>query len=301
MAPVPAVSSFGHSMVRKPSEPRIYAPDELLGRVVTLRVRRVTSAGALLAREGDDDRAAVLLPLRELVPKVGEEVEVFVYLSDDQPIATTVWPKVTRDEVAFLEVRDLTSFGAFVDWGLPKELLVPLDEQIRDVRVGERHPIGVYVDDSGRLAGTMKVAELLKGRGAFQPGDWVYGEAWRRDPELGVFAIVEKRYVGLLPIEEPHNLLRGEAARFRVSHVHRDGKLELSLRGPAHEERDNDARKILEVLARPNPPRVSDRSDPEELRRLFGLSKKAFKRAVGGLLKRGSVVLGDDGIVEVRR
>lgn len=287
-------------MLRKPSEPRVYAPDELLGRVVPLRVRRVTNAGALLAREGDDDRSAVLLPIRELVPKVGEEVEVFTYLSDDQPVATTAWPKVTRDEVAFLEVKDLTNFGAFVDWGLPKELLVPLDEQIRDVRVGDRHAIGVYVDDSGRLAGTMKVAEMLKGRGDFQAGDWVYGEAWRRDPDLGVFVIVEKKFVGLLPIAEPHNLSRGEAARFRVSHVHRDGKIELSLRAPAHEERDNDARKIVEVLSRPNAPRVSDKSDPEQLRQLFGLSKKAFKRAVGGLLKSGAVVLESDGTVKVK-
>jgi predicted RNA-binding protein (virulence factor B family) len=284
-------------MLRKPSDPRRYAPDELLGRVVPLRVRRVTSAGALLAREGDDDRAAVLLPLREVVPKVGDELEVFVYLADDEPIATMTWPKVTRDEVAFLEVKDLTNFGAFVDWGLPKELLVPLDEQIRDVRVGERHPIGVYLDDTGRLAGTMRVTEMLKGHGEFAVGDWVFGEAWRRDPELGVFVIVEKRYVGLLPITEPHELSRGEAARFRVSHVHRDGKIELSLRGPAHEERENDAKKILDVLSRANAPRVSDRSDPDQLRALFGLSKKAFKRAVGGLLKTGAVVLDEQGHV----
>ena len=283
--------------VRNPSEPRRHVPDELLGRVVPLRARRVTTAGALLGRDGDDDRAAVLLPLRELVPKLGDEVEVFIYLADDQPVATTQWPKVTRDEVAFLEVKDLTNFGAFVDWGLPKELLVPLDEQIRDVRVGERHPIGVYVDDSGRLAGTMKVAEMLKARPSFAVGDWVFGEAWRRDPELGVFVIVEKRYVGLLPIDEPHNLSRGEASRFRVSHVHRDGKIELSLRAPAHEERDKDAQKIVEVLTRSSALRVSDRSDPDQIRALFGLSKKAFKRAVGGLLKSGAAKLDEQGNV----
>jgi predicted RNA-binding protein (virulence factor B family) len=289
-------------MMRKPSEGRRHVPDDLLGRVSTLRVRRLTSAGALLAREGDDDRAAVLLPGRERRVDVGDEVEVFVYLADDEPVATTTWPKVTRDEVAFLEVRDLAPFGAFVDWGLPKELLVPREEQIRDMHPGERHPIGVYVDDSGRLAGTMRVAEMLKERPNVQVGDWVFGEAWRRDPELGVFVIVEKRYVGLLPIDEPHQLSRGEAARFRVSHVHRDGKIELSLRAPAHEERDSDAKKILEVLARPNAARVSDRSDPEQIRALFGLSKKAFKRAVGGLLKSGAVVLEDDGrVVPVKR
>jgi uncharacterized protein len=280
-----------------------HVPDELLGRVATLRVRRILAEGALLARESDEERDAVLLPRREVDDaKEGDALEVFIYLdSDDAPIATRARPKVMRDEVAFLTVTDLLPYGAFVDWGLPKELLVPKDEQIRDVLVGERHAIGVYLDDTGRLAGTMRVSEMLKGRGDYRVGDWVDGEAWRKDPELGIFVIVEKRVVGLLPATEPTSLARGEADRFRISHVHRDGKIELSLRALAHQERDNDARKILDVLSRADAPKVSENATPDELRALFGLSKKAFKRAVGGLLREGTVDVDADGAVTLRR
>jgi len=271
-----------------------------LGRRVRLRVRRFASPGAFLSRLSGEDAPdeVVLLPRRD-VPEgteIGDELEVFLYLdSEDHPIATTAFPTVMRDEVSFLEVRDVTPFGAFVDWGLPKDLLVPKAELLRDVRVGDRQPIGVYVDDTGRLAGTMRVSEMLRAIGDFKPDEWVEGEAWRKEPGLGVFVIVERRFVGLLPEQEPHRLSRGEAARFRVSHLHPDGKIELSLRAPAHEQRDADAERILAVLSRPDPPSVSDDSSPEQIRALFGLSKKAFKRAVGGLLKRGAVTLGEGG------
>lgn len=270
---------------------------DLLGRRATLIVRRFASPGAFLSEEEQPDDV-ILLPRRE-VPEgcaVGDELTVFVYLdSDDKPIATTAEPKVMRDRVAFLEVRDVAPFGAFVDWGLPKDLLVPGAEQLRDVRVGDRHPIGVYLDDTGRLAGTMRVSEMLKAIGEFELDEWVEGEAWRKEPGLGIFVIVERRFVGLLPEQEPSRLARGERAKFRVAHVHKDGKIELSLRAPAHQQRDADADAILAVLGRPRPPVVSDDSSPEQIRALFGLSKKAFKRAVGGLLKRGAVTVGEGG------
>src|SRR5205823_302807 len=159
--------------------------------------------------------------------------------------------------------------------------------------VGERHPIGLVIDRSGRLAGTMRVSEMLRNKPRAKLGDWVEGEAWRNDAEIGVFVILEKTYVGLLPKSEPHGLKRGERGRFRVVHVHADGKIELSLRGAAHDERDADGRKILDVLAREPSLRVSDDSTPEEIRARFGLSKKAFKRAAGGLLKRGAIEVRD--------
>ena len=90
-------------------------------------------------------------------------LEVFVYLdSEDRPVATLREPKVVLGEVAFMTVTALAPFGAFVDWGMPKELLVPLGEQTREMRLGDRHPVGVYVDDTGRLAGTMRIAEMLE-------------------------------------------------------------------------------------------------------------------------------------------
>jgi predicted RNA-binding protein (virulence factor B family) len=141
------------------------------------------------------------------------------------------------------------------------------------------------------------VSERLGQIGEFSVDEWVFGEAWRKEPGLGIFVIVEKAFLGLLPENEPSSLNRGDFGRFRVARVHRDGKIELSLRGAAHEEIEKDARTILAALQRPRPPRLSDHSSPEEIRAAFGLSKKAFKRAVGGLLKRGAVRLEDDGVV----
>ncbi len=269
-------------------------------------MRRLVGAGALLstgeARAGGAERL-LLLPRREVPGGTaeGDAIEVFVHLdSEDTPGATPRAPKAALGEVAFLEVKAIAQFGAFFDWGLPKDLLVPNEEQVRDLAIGERHPIGVYLDETRRLAGTMRVSEMLRGAPPFAAGAWVEGEAWRKEPGLGVFVIVERRWVGLLPEHEPARLSRGERARFRVSHVHRDGKIELSLRALAHEERERDAAKILEVLARPPAERFGDRSRPERIRDLFGLSKKAFKRALGGLLDRGEVSLDDEGLVVVR-
>src|ERR1700690_953621 len=276
--------------------------DDLLGRFATLAIRRFGPPGAFLAARAKGDEAdATLLLIGSEIPKgakEGDELRVFVYLdSEARPIATTRVAKLELGQVAFLEVTACTEFGAFVDWGLGKELLVPFAEQTVDLAAGARHPIGLYVDKSGRLAGTMRVAEMLdQSKAELRLDEWVEGEAWRNDPDIGLFVIVAHAFIGLVPASEPHNLARGQAARFRVSSLLPDGKIELSLRGHAHEELENDARAILDVLARPGAPRVGDRSSPEEVRAVFGLSKKAFKRAVGRLLKERAITIGADGL-----
>ncbi|HEY5938816.1 MAG TPA: S1-like domain-containing RNA-binding protein, partial [Kofleriaceae bacterium] len=279
----------------------------VLGRRVRLPVLRVVAPGAFLAIDPDesgDDAPVVLLPSADVPAetRAGDMIEVFLYLdSDDRPIATTREPRLTLGEVTFLEVTAITQIGAFVDWGLAKELLVPYAEQGRELHVGERQPIGLYLDKSKRLAGTMFVTEMLGlPPSGIRAGAWVSGEAWRNEPELGLFAILERSYVGLVPASEPHRLRRGERAEFRIAHVLPDGKVVLSLRKHAHEEIASDAETILAVLSRAGAPAVGDRSDPEVIRDLFGLSKKAFKRAVGGLLKAGKVVIDDRGCVVVR-
>lgn len=266
----------------------------------------MTTPGAFLAvssGEVGEGAPVVLLPRAE-IPKgaaVGDELLVFIYLdSEGRPIATTRTPKLELGEVAFLKVTACTSFGAFVDWGLPKELLVPFAQQTRELRVGDSVPIGLYIDPSGRLAGTMRVTEMLESEASgFELEDWVEGEAWRYQPELGLFVIVRRRFLGLVPKHEPHALRPGQAARFRVSNLFDDGKMELSLRGHAHQEIAGDARKLLERLRAPGAPRVGDHSSPDEIRRIFGLSKKAFKRAVGSLLKQRRISIDDAGFVVV--
>lgn len=270
--------------------------DDLLGTTVTLRVRRVGAPGVFLELGPEPDDFCVLLPHAELDDpvKAGDELEVFLCLdSSDRPIATLRTPALQLHEVAFLEISDTTRFGAFAEWGLPKQLLIPFAEQTRDLARGDLCAVGLIRDSSGRLAGTMRIRELLQEGGAFQVGEWVEGEAWREEPGVGVFVILERRFVGLLPEREPHDLRRGQATSFRVTQVWPDGRVELSLRGLAHDELAADAALVLEQLRTARAP-VSDRASAEEIRARFGLSRKAFKRAVGRLLKQGDVKLDAD-------
>ena len=271
-------------------------PDKLIGRSLPFIVGAIGSRVATLL---NDARDVVPLPVRELPAgsQVGDELTVFITRgADGELVATTATPLVELNQVRFLTASALTPVGPFFDWGLGKELLVPYAEQTQDVRVGARHAIGLIVGRDGRLVGTMRVAELLREpRGGFEAGDWVDGEAWRNDPEIGLFVILDRSYIGLLPASEPHRLKRGEAASFRVSRVLPDGRVSLSLREPAHEALDRDAEHLLAVLSRRGAPGVNDKSSPEQIRAVFGLAKKAFKRAAGRLLKEERIALDDAG------
>lgn len=277
-----------------------------LGQVVTLEVKRRTPPGLYLGTptieaDGPTSDETVLLPNRE-APDVadGTALEVFLYLdSEDRLIASIKRPAIVLGEVAFLLCRDRANFGAFFDWGLTKELLVPNALQTREVRVGDRMPVGLIVDDTGRLAGTMRVSEMLNAAPGAKVGDWIQGQLLRVEPGIGTFFVLAKRSIGLVPDQEPHGLRRGDEARLRVAKVHKDGKVELSLRALAHEVIGDDGEVILAALRQKNPPRLGDHSDPDEIRAVFGLSKKAFKRAVGGLLKAKKVVIGPDGVVRL--
>lgn len=281
---------------------------KLLGRMASLKVLRFGPPGAFLTIEDEAPERpgapTILLPGAEVPEGVraGDRVEVFVHLdSEDRPIATTREPALRLGEVAFLEVSDVAPFGAFCRWGLLKDLLVPRAEQTRDVHVGERHAVGLYLDDTGRLAGTMRVSEMLRDEPRVARDEWVEGVAFRREPEIGTFIIIGKKWIGLLPAAEPNQLRRGESARFRVATILPDGKVELSLRDVAHRQVDKDEQHILQVLEKKGTPRIGDKSSPEQIFSVCGLSKKAFKRAVGGLLKKRLVTIDDGGFVALAR
>jgi uncharacterized protein len=286
------------------SVPPSHPFEHALGRFVELEIRRFGSAGAFLAEPESAAGAPTLLLLGHEIEqgaREGDRLQVFVYLdSEGRPLATTTEPKLALGEVTFLRVSALAPFGAFMDWGLPRDLLVPLREQTVPLQIGDRQPIGLYLDDAtGRLTGTMRVSEMLrKDARDLEQDQWLDGEAWRREPEIGVFVIVERRHLGLLPAHEPHSLERGAKARFRITNILPDGKMELSLRAHAHQQLTGDAEHVLARLKRPGAPQVGDRSSPEQIQDYFGLSKKAFKRAVGRLLKEGSVELSPKGHVK---
>jgi uncharacterized protein len=227
---------------------------------------------------------------------LGTAVTVFVYRDGSGALAiTTHMPKLYLGEVTFLTVTAVTDIGGFVDWGLGKELLVPFAEQTTDLAVGDRHAFGLYLDKTGRLAATMRVRDLFAAPSGFSLDEWVEGEAWRDEPAIGLFVILERTYVGLVPASEPHILARGQTATFRIAHVLPDGKVVLSLRGHAHHELEHDAAAILAVVSKRGAAPVGDRLPPDEIRARFGLSKKAFKRAVGRLLRDRVVTVDGDG------
>jgi uncharacterized protein len=184
---------------------------------------------------------------------------------------------------------------------MPKELLCPKGEQTRDLRQGDIHPIALYIDSSERLAGTMKVREYLWSEGEFEEGEWAQGEAWRSEEGVGVFVILEKNFLGLVPEAEPTNIARGESRAFRVAKLLPDGKLVLSLRALAHEAMDGDAEKILSYLQENPGSTLGDKSSPASIEAAVGISKKAFKRAAGKLFRQGAVKIEDDGTLRIKK
>lgn len=232
---------------------------------------------------------------------VGQELEVFL-MTDAQgaPRASLTLPLLSWGEVRFLEVTADTDLGVFVDWGLPKELLVPQREQLVRMRIGQRYPIALKTDRQGRLLGTAQVAELLhKEPHEFKIEQWVTGEAWRNDPLIGLFVIIERKWVGLVPKDEPHRQARGQESKYRVNQVLPDGKIDLSLRASGAEELPNDVELVFDILTRDPALRVGDDSPPDQIRDVFGISKKAFKRVLGVLFKRGDIEFDAKGFARV--
>lgn len=265
-----------------------------LGKTQTRKIKSISAPGAIL--EGN-----ILLPKR-FVPegaKVNDEVDVFLLRdSEDRPIATTRHPKVQVGELALLVVKDVSRQGAFLDWGLDKDLFLPFQEQMHHVKVGEKVLIYCYLDKSDRLCSTMRIKNHFSFPNHLKENDWVDGVVYANNPEIGAFVLVEQRYNGLIPADGSRGALRiGETVHARVERIKPDGKIDLSLQIRAHEQMDADSAAILQMIkANHGFLRVNDKSDPETIRMLFGLSKAQFKRCVGRLLKQGRIVFCEDGI-----
>lgn len=236
----------------------------------------------------------VLLPKKQ-VPKgvePGDPVEVFLYKdSSDRLIATTAMPKIVLGELAVLTVKDTGRIGAFLDWGLEKDLLLPFREQTKKVKKGDQVLVALYVDKTGRLCATMKVYDKLSKDSPYQKDDHVEGIVYELSDNFGVFVAVDNCYSALIPKREPSGDLKvGDRVQARVTKVHEDGKMDLSVREKAFIQMDVDAQMIMkrmEELGGRLP--FNDKADPEIIKAEFGLSKNAFKRAVGRLLKERKI------------
>ncbi len=265
-----------------------------LGEKQVLKVERFRDFGAYLT----DGESTVLLPKKELPENLreGDEIEVFLYKdSSDRLIATTRQSALTLHQTALLKVREVSKIGAFLDWGLEKDLLLPFHEQTRRVQAGEEVLAALYIDKSGRLAATMNVYPYLRTDSPYLPDQTVQGRIYEKSDNFGVFVAVDDCYSALIPKQEEAGDLRiGDVIRARVTKVRPDGKLNLAVRRKAYLQLDADAELILKgideyegVLP------FDDKVSPEIIKREFGLSKNAFKRAVGHLMKQGLVRIED--------
>ena len=279
-----------------------------LGKLQTLEVIKEKDFGVYLAEEGwppNSPERGVLLP-KKMVPegtKIGSLLDVFLYKdSEDRMIATTSVPTLTLGETAILEVRDTSKIGAFLDMGLEKDLLLPFKEQTHQVRKGEHVLVALYIDKSNRLAATMKVYQFLRTDSQYHTGDEVDGFIFQINPEIGAFVAVDEKYQGLIPRRELFGGFKvGQRVHARVTKVREDGKLDLSARDKAHNQIFTDAELVMQVINEfDGVLPFNDKADPEVIAREFKLSKNAFKRAVGHLLKEGKVEITEKSIRAIK-
>ncbi len=271
-----------------------------LGEQQKLTVVKKVEFGVYLAEDREAEER-VLLPIKQ-VPEgteVGDEIEVFVYRdSKDRLISTTQTPLLKMGEVARLTVADVNKFGAFLDWGLEKDLFLPFKQQKVRVKKGDTHLVSLYTDKSGRLCATMNVYENLRSDSPYQKDDRVTGVIYETSPEFGMFVAVDDLYSALIPKKEAYGDLKvGDTVNARVTSVKEDGRLNLSVREKAYLQIETDAEKVLKVLdsfdgAMP----FNDKASPEVIKRELQMSKNEFKRAVGHLLKNGMIEIGEKSI-----
>ncbi len=272
-----------------------------LGEKQTLVVSKIVEFGVYLAEPGRED-VRILLPGRQVPPeaKLGDEIEVFIYKdSEDRVISTVREPKLKMGEVQPLTVVSIQKIGAFLDWGLEKDLFLPYKEQAGKVKEGDEVLVRLYIDKSRRLCASMQdIHELLRTDSPYQAGDMVQGRVYELSDNFGAFVAVDDRYSALIPRHEDHSFLQiGSHVKARVSGVKPDGKLDLTLRQKAYKQMDEDAVKVLALLdeyAGVLP--FNDKASPEIIMREARMSKNAFKRAVGHLYKERKIEITEKSI-----
>ena len=266
-----------------------------LGKKQTLTVVKTVDFGVYLAEKDDKEgKDSVLLPAKQVPAgtKAGDELTVFIYKdSKDRLIATTREPMLQVGQTAVLKVSQVTRIGAFLNWGLEKDLLLPYHEQTTRMQEGKDVLVALYIDKSQRLCATMKVYHYLSTRTPYVVGDQVKGRVYEISGNFGVFVAVDDKYSALIPAREAAGKYRpGEIVDLRVTEVKEDGKMNVTDRQKAYLQIEEDAESVLSVIdefAGVLP--FDDKASPEVIKREFGLSKNAFKRAIGHLLKEGKI------------
>lgn len=269
-----------------------------LGKRNQLKVLRQSSYGVYLDA---GDGSGILLPASEAPQGVqeGDRLRVFIYLdSQDQEIATLKHPAATVGEFARLRVKEVNNTGAFLDWGLPKDLFLPFAEQLKPVTEGLWVNVFLYIDNTGRIAATTRTDRHLETNPTdLNKGDLVELLPWRMT-DLGMLCIVDQRYEGLIHRQDlTQHLKLGHKIPGYIKQIRTDGRIGLMLQKPGYERVDSLAHSILESL-RENQEflPVNDKSAPELINQYFGCSKKAFKMALGQLMKKDKIEQDESGI-----
>lgn len=270
-----------------------------LGKRQKLQVLKRVDFGVYLGEPAQTDvQEKVLLPIKQVPEqtKEGDILEVFIYKdSMDRMIATVREPDLQVGETAVLKVVQTSKIGAFLDWGLEKDLLLPFREQTMRVKEGQECLVALYIDKSERLCATMKVYPYLSLRTPYGMNDEVQGRVYEISERFGVFVAVDDHYCAMVPKREAQGKFRiGEVRKFRVTEVKEDGKMNLSAHQKAYLQIGEDAklvRKVIDEFAGVLP--FDDKVSPQVIEREFGLSKNAFKRAVGHMLKNGEIEIRD--------
>ena len=267
-----------------------------LGEYQELYYKKKVDFGVYLAETMTDD-AQVLLPMKQVPEnaRMGEKIRGFLYKdSRDRLIATTNDPKLTLGGYAPLVVREVGKIGAFLDWGLEKDLFLPYKEMVGRVEQGDEVLVTLYIDKSSRLCASMRgLYDLLDKDSPYHKGDTVTGRVYEFSDNFGTFVAVDDRYSARIANSEDHSFLRvGDVIEAKVLGVKPDGKLDLTMREKAYIQMDADAVKLMELIdsyAGVLP--FTEKASPEVIKRETGLSKAAFKRAVGRLYKEGKIIL----------
>lgn len=275
-----------------------------LGKIQTLEIARKKDFGVYLVDVGDyDTKGGVLLPIRQ-VPKdaqIGDKLEVFLYKdSEDRLIATTKQPKLCVGELAALRVKEVSKIGAFVDIGIDKDILLPFKEMEGSPKPADEVLMALYVDRSDRLALSMRIYKYLQPSQEHKKDDVVKARVYRlRD--VGVMLAVEDKYFGMIPRIENYESYRiGDVIEARVLRVREDGKLDLSHRKKAYLQLGEDAKIIADLLDKKQGRlELGDDSSPEKIKEVLGISKNAFKRAIGNLYKSNKIKIYEDHIEKI--
>lgn len=272
-----------------------------IGKWNTLKVIRSKDFGIYLGEEGSKTDETVLLP-RKQVPegiKAGATMTVFLYRdSEDRPIATVNKPLITLGEIARLKVKNVTPIGAFMDWGLEKDIFLPFKEQTAKVEEGKEYLVRMYADKSGRLCVSMKLYGYLSPIEGYEKGASFTGTVYEYKKDMGAFVAIDDKYSGLIHNNELYNKVYvGDVVSGRITNIREDGKADLSLRNEAYKQMDEDSDMVYAIIKsyKGSLP-FTDKADKDLIMKEFGLSKNAFKRAVGRLLKEGRIAINENSI-----